>query len=612
MKIRFLILGLFLFHLKTFAQKDIKTYRRAEKEKNNKSSSLFTIYSALSNYSLLGANSWRKVNKELLFKRRDSLISNSAFSKLIKQDIAFAVIGNQSPTPGLSLDLSEQTSFKITGLIPSKRKIVTLDLTASRAEDNVPLFDKGKFNAQISTSLSFHIIPAGQWRPFLNKPDITLGNKYSFRDEDFEMMTELVRADKEKFNNDLLDTVAVLGAYMKLIQPNGLQSVFLRDSHLEQEVIDQQKIVADAKNLFDQKERDKATGQEYLQARAAFNTAKRKLEKLQVEEKLINKKAFDAIIARYIYLTKDEVISTIMNGNRVDLFFDLVSTYFPLSGKFDTVVKQREAIEKLTQWKADKLLADMDDACQTYLHRIESKEDVEIKRSRPLWTRKQLNWFTITAKPIIYTLNSFSNDSLAKPKDVKSSSLSFFEFSVPFWYQFYDIREAGGNLWRIGATVNFGSNRKSFTEVKYITRDTLVYYPNNTVIAEEQTAGIFDNGTIRRNKIYVNYYAEFYRLPRKSFVPGYSARLSFARNAIFGSDTDRKLRFELGSVLNILTSEKDKTIFTIQPYVAISNLLYETVKDGDNVRKKEVGEKTSAGIRVGIPIRQQLVVGRHR
>ncbi|SOD79921.1 hypothetical protein [Spirosoma fluviale] len=115
---------------------------------------------------------------------------------------------------------------------------------------------------------------------------------------------------------------------------------------------------------------------------------------------------------------------------------------------------------------------------------------------------------------------------------------------------------------------------------------------------------------MRRNKLYTNYYAEFYRLPRRNFVPGYSVRVAYAKNAIFGSDTDRKLRLEFGGVLNILSPDKDKAVFTIQPFIALSNLLSENVTNGKQNRAKTFSEKTNAGIRIGIPIRQQVTVGR--
>ncbi|TDE14836.1 hypothetical protein [Dyadobacter psychrotolerans] len=48
------------------------------------------------------------------------LITPGAFNRLVKRDMEFVLIGEQSPVSSVSLDVNDETSLKLTGRIPTK------------------------------------------------------------------------------------------------------------------------------------------------------------------------------------------------------------------------------------------------------------------------------------------------------------------------------------------------------------------------------------------------------------------------------------------------------------------------------------------------------------
>lgn len=163
-------------------------------------------------------------------------------------------------------------------------------------------------------------------------------------------------------------------------------------------------------------------------------------------------------------------------------------------------------------------------------------------------------------------------------------------------------------MWRLGVQFVYGSNRADYLNVNYATARTIGSFTNaqqrtlNQLQVQKQVSGIWDDGTMQRNNFYANVHLEYYYLPRQNFVPGYSFKVSWARRGAFGPDAPQRLRVETGLVLNILNNNKNQSTFTIQPYVATSNLFEEKL-EGQIVPMKD---KLSAGIRLGLPIRGQL------
>lgn len=564
-KLILLLIGLTFVCHAVIAQVNISEFRKLKKETTTRTVTLPGLSSLQGILSIPSVESISFLRTESKVKSTDSLISTEANRQLIKRDIQFTVLGSQSPTPGFSLDLSEKLAIKVTGLIPSKRKIITLDVTAASNsdQDNIPIFSEGKFNGQISAGLNFHIIPIGKKEICKN---IILGNTYPFENGAREFLSALKTVEDAKYELPVLDTIAVLAAYLRL-HPSG--------------------------KLF-------------LNRAVEVKTSAPEGETITCGDGAINI-AFPGILGANPAAIQAAMPS---GSNQEYLFLKLADTYFPLKKSYSGAGATAALITDLptfTFWKADKLYADLVQLSKAFINSQQAKIDDEIRRSQPFWLRKQLNWFTVSIKPVFRTLNTFTDNTAIKRIEVNSTN--FFEFEIPLWYQFYDVRAKGGNLWRIGVQPTLGTNQNEYTEGKYVKTDTLSRYPGAYVIDQSEKTGIFTTGESREARLYLNYYLEFYRLPRRNFVPGTSVKLAYAKNAVFGKDTERRLRLEVGAVLNILNSDKAKSAFTLQPYAAITNLKKEMTLVNGVERPKTFAEKFYIGIRVGLPIRGQLGVG---
>ena len=112
----------------------------------------------------------------------------------------------------------------------------------------------------------------------------------------------------------------------------------------------------------------------------------------------------------------------------------------------------------------------------------------------------------------------------------------------------------------------------------------------------------------QEQKLFVNLYFEYYRLPKKDFVPGLVVKGSFMKEGILAKNR-RKLRPEIGMVLNLYNKEKKNAYLTVQPYIRYDNLLRETKIVNDAVETVTVREKLGFGILIGLPIRGRMFTG---
>lgn len=93
----------------------------------------------------------------------DNVLEPKAFDKMIVRDITYAIVGEQTPTSGVKLDISKPEAT-VSGVFERKDKLVALigfDFKGGITDRNFSIF-KGfnSFNTAFEARTSFHIIPA--------------------------------------------------------------------------------------------------------------------------------------------------------------------------------------------------------------------------------------------------------------------------------------------------------------------------------------------------------------------------------------------------------------------------------------------------------------------
>jgi hypothetical protein len=96
-------------------------------------------------------------------QNKKRVLEPQAFDKMIVRDITYAIVGEQTPTSGVKLDISKPEAT-VSGVFERKDKLVALigfDFKGGITDRNFSIF-KGfnSFNTAFEARTSFHIIPA--------------------------------------------------------------------------------------------------------------------------------------------------------------------------------------------------------------------------------------------------------------------------------------------------------------------------------------------------------------------------------------------------------------------------------------------------------------------
>ncbi|GGB98349.1 hypothetical protein GCM10011325_27040 [Dyadobacter sediminis] len=473
------------------------------------------------------------------------MVSDYGFNHIIKKDMELVLVGEQSPQAGFSIDVSSKTSVKLSGRIPTNRGISTLELEAGQKENNVPIVEAGKYNGTVDLAFNRHII--------------VKSNTYTYLNDSPKLYQPVFEKKKLHLDKEMIDSASVLANFLEEIDINAYR---------------------------------------VIENRAFF-----KIE--DADSIMINN--YDGIEA--LSILRKQIVPIIFE---LDFYISLAKKYSTnkLLDSAKTVTEVNEIIQSDTKLKLDLLVDDLKKILTRLSVRHELLKDAERDLASPLWISKHLQWFSISPTIGIKAYKVYGKDDndviLEKPENKV-----FWTPKVNFWYSFYDVYKKGANLYRLGLEPIYGNNLEDYTEIKYHENDTLQFEPNgNLVIKEKTTSGLYRKKDSKsKYKVYVNYRLEFYRLPRKNFVPGYSMKFGYVKDGIL-AEHKRKLRFQAGLVLNLLNQEKSKPIITLQPYLLYDNLLKETVLDkGDTYRNKTALEKLGAGILIGLPIKGLLSIG---
>lgn len=104
------------------------------------------------------------------------LISSEAFNRLVKRDITYAILGDNSPSQGAKLDLTAP-KLNINALLPSQKGIWTLEFEGRISDGKFTLFDKNKFNSDFTLGANYHFIPKGSSYRYINNANADLIRK---------------------------------------------------------------------------------------------------------------------------------------------------------------------------------------------------------------------------------------------------------------------------------------------------------------------------------------------------------------------------------------------------------------------------------------------------
>jgi hypothetical protein len=155
-----------------------------------------------------------------LFAQENNIMSAEAFSRLVKKDISYAILGERSPAQGFRCDLSDP-KININALVYSKnRHLISTDFEGKISDGKFTVFDNNKFNSSFSVGLNYHYILNGNaYRWTGRKGEIAVaksrieaekkaakGTKKS--DEDYYYMSQIIGA---KINQDPSDSTPFYG-----------------------------------------------------------------------------------------------------------------------------------------------------------------------------------------------------------------------------------------------------------------------------------------------------------------------------------------------------------------------------------------------------------------
>lgn len=129
------------------------------------------------------------------------VVSNETFNKIVKKDLEFIILGEESPLAGFSLDVSDKTKAKIVGKVPAKTGIRTIELEAGQKDNDIPLFEGGKYAGQLELKYNHHYIP--------------FASRYSYVKKANAVADSLFKLKKIELNDRMLDSLEVVAYLLK-------------------------------------------------------------------------------------------------------------------------------------------------------------------------------------------------------------------------------------------------------------------------------------------------------------------------------------------------------------------------------------------------------------
>lgn len=483
-------------------------------------------------------------------------LSDTAFSKMVQNDITYAILGDNSPTSGIKFDLSE-LSGTINGTFPIKRNpsyLFDFSIKAGGTDQNFSIL-KGK---DISTTFSF--------TPTLYRMIKGFNNAKYYKTNEFV----IVKANNlvvEKKMNALKDTFNVVD----ILYNNHLKEVFEINSICK-----------------------KAKG-----------TQKRKSADEEID--LLSKNNYKSILLHFVSKIP-EIDAEELEGMNVQEILDRIGQAKLLPYETDEnnkVVCDDINIDPSTYYKE---IVDFYIKYEKLNKSLENEIiNSQIKNAADLWSQKNYHWFAFS--PYIKTEKANLLDTLSYTFTDKH--YLYGGLGVSYNY-LKTAPEKVSMYFKVGVNVGYASNKDGISSFDYEFSDTLFSKPDS--IAIEKSSGSayykhkFDEGFA------ANFTASIYILPLKSFYPGFYTSFDFKYNSLYnlsefdGIKTEKlKIAWEAGAVFNINSKEKDKTnsILSISPYVGfndISDIKRTKKTESSDPADKYIKGNLIFGLKLGVPI----------
>jgi hypothetical protein len=512
-----------------------------------------TTVMPLQAFSQINSKAWNDLSRFYRSESSDYIVANSTFNKIVKKDLEYAIVGDNSPASGVSIDLSSQTKIKINGRISAKKGIHTIEVEASQKNSEISFFQDGSYNGQLEVKYNWNYIP--------------LWNNYNVLPGAQRVVERTFREKIADINGKSLDTVIVVIALFRVSHYsdpyiyNGLvQSIKLK-------IDDSDRLIK--QNYPNLRSEDVAP----LVGKDLFKMGK--IERLIPLVKVMCKKYFP-----------DEDIDTLTTWSQISI----------------------KISESKNVAKEESLLTDFKKSIIKLATRYDRIVEAEIKAASPFWLRKKLYWFTITPSLNYQAYQLFEKN--AADSTIKTTSTPFFAPRISGWFSTYHVFMNVSHLWRFGIEAVHGNNFKSFVEVKFMEKTILETDKNgNVVVKEKETEGIARKlGLEVENSTYFNLVGEYYRLPNENFKPGFAFRVGYIRDGILVKNY-RKLSLQASIVLNVMNKDKDKAVVTILPYIKFDYLTdKKQILEADLANFRKFGKNLSIGVTVGLPIKGLLSI----
>jgi len=487
------------------------------------------------------------------------LISDFSFKNGLKKDMEIVLFGDQAPVSGFLLDISGKTTAKLTGRIPTKRDIWTLEIEAGQKDNNIPLFNAGKYNGVFTAGINWNSVRINKYSKLLTNAD------YRYTQAAKELVDYVREFNILKINAQLIDSARVM---MYCIKAKPINTTGIFRVKYETKLKEADDILKSIEGFedFDGK---------------TFEIINKEIDNSHLE-------LYKKIALKYV---SPDISDRIKNATTIKAVNDLIG----LNVGFDMELLVSD-INKLLIRLADrpKLIA-----------------DAEYNIAQPYWVKKSIRWFSISPNVSLKSYAMYGIDKNGKILE-KPENKTFVDFKLTVWYNMYRVNEHSIRLARFGIEPLVGNNLKNFTEIKYKVSDTLQIEPSgNVILAESTTDGLFREKDSRiTTGLFFNYRAEFYWLPTKNFVPGFSAKLGYLKDGILPMN-NRKWRPQISVVLNLLNQDKTKALVTLQPYLLLDNIDKEQEEISEGVmRTLSFREKLSAGITIGLPISAKSILSK--
>ncbi len=130
---------------------------------------------------------------------KDTVISPSAFNRLVKKDIRYAILGDQSATPGIKVEIAKDPTIGITGPINICKGILTVTAQGSYKNAFLPIIEEGKI-VEGSIGLNWHVIPTA--------------STYSIAPQTKPIAILILQTEKQ-YKRQVIDSLKVLGQILK-------------------------------------------------------------------------------------------------------------------------------------------------------------------------------------------------------------------------------------------------------------------------------------------------------------------------------------------------------------------------------------------------------------